>query len=489
MPPIPPLKALTGLAGPALRRAGLVLLFTLAGCAAPATRPVATPQAPAAAAPVAPALNVPVDYYRLDNGLRVVLSRDPSLPSATVAVYYQIGFRIEPKGRTGFAHLFEHMMFQGTPNLPKGGLDNIVSGNGGALNGSTRFDFTNYYQVVPAHVLEPVLWVEADRMRGLDLNAASLANQQGVVKNEVRVNVLNRPYGGFPWLSLPQYANTNWNNAHNFYGDLTELDAATLDDVKSFFDSYYTPGNAVVVVAGDFDTAQAKDWIGRYFGSIPARTTPPRPDITEPPQQAEKRASYVDRLAPRPALAIGWHMPARNTPDWLAMAFVDQLLLQGDASRLRQRIVREKGISSSIDGGINLLGNQFNYDGPMLYTTYLIHDAKTPPAEVLSAIDATIAEFSAAPPSPEDMARALTSMRSGLYDIVGSSTRFGLVDLLASFALFDDDPARINAIEAELRSVTPAQVQDAARRYLRNENRTVLTVEAGAAPKSAGGAQ
>ena len=450
------------------------VLFTSTPAAA-AGKPAAAPT-PAAAA----GLQGPVEYYRLPNGLRVVLSRDTTLPTTTVGVYYQIGFRVEPKGRTGFAHLFEHMMFQGTPNLPKGGLDQIVSGNGGAINGSTRFDYTNYYEVVPAHVLESVLWVEADRMRGLDINAASLANQQGVVKNEVRVNVLNRPYGGFPWLSLPQYANTNWNNAHNFYGDLTELDAANLEDVKTFFNNYYTPSNAVLVVAGDFETARAKAWITQYFGSLPARATPARPDITEPAQTAEKRASYVDKIAPRPALAVGWHMPERNTRDWLAMGVVDELLLQGDASLLRQRLVRDRGMSSSIDGGVNLLGNLYNYNGPMLFTAYLIH---TPDA-VLGAIDSAVDEFKAKPPTQEDMDRAITTLRSGLYDVVGSSTRFGLVDLLASFALFDDDPARINRLEAELRSVKPEEVQAAAQRYLRRENRTILTVEAGAAPKA-----
>ncbi|MEY4376000.1 MAG: hypothetical protein RJB26_550, partial [Pseudomonadota bacterium] len=283
--------------------------------------------------------------------------------------------------------------------------------------------------------------------------------------------------------SLPQYANTNWNNAHNFYGDLTELDAANLDDVKSFFNSYYTPSNAVLVVAGDFDAAQAKAWIAQYFGSLPARATPARPDITEPAQTAEKRASYVDKFAPRPALAVGWHMPDRNTRDWLAMGVVDELLLQGDASLLRQRIVRDRGMSSSIDGGVNLLGNLYNYNGPMLFTAYLIHDPANSPDAVLGAIDSAVEEFKAKPPTAEDMERAITTLRSGLYDVVGSSTRFGLVDLLASFALFDDDPARINRLEAELRSVKPEEVQAAAQRYLRPENRTILTVEAGAAPK------
>ena len=178
-------------------------------------------------------LQVPVEYYKLPNGLKVVLSRDTTTPTVAVAVYYKIGFRNEPKDRTGFAHLFEHMMFQGSANLGKMQFIRLVESNGGLLNGSTRFDFTNYFQVIPSHVLETVLWAEADRMRGLDISPENLKNQQDVVKSEVRVNVLNQPYGGFPWIDLPMAANENWYNAHNFYGDLEHLDAATIADVEA----------------------------------------------------------------------------------------------------------------------------------------------------------------------------------------------------------------------------------------------------------------
>ena len=180
------------------------------------------------AAQAAGGVNVPVTYYKLPNGLKVVLSQDRTAPTVAVAVYYKIGFRVEPKNRTGFAHLFEHMMFQGSKNLGKMEFIRLVEQNGGILNGSTRFDFTNYFEILPAHKLETALWAEADRMRGLDITEENLKNQQGVVSNEVKVNVLNTPYGGFPWLDMPQYANTNWYNAHNFYGDLADLEAATL---------------------------------------------------------------------------------------------------------------------------------------------------------------------------------------------------------------------------------------------------------------------
>src|SRR5690349_17723205 len=201
-------------------------------------------------------LQVPVEYTKLPNGLRVVLSPDHTIPTTVVGVYYGVGFRNEPKDRTGFAHLFEHLMFQGSKNLGKMEFIKLVESSGGILNGSTRFDFTNYFEVVPANALERALWAEADRMRGLAITQENLVNQQGVVKNEVRVNVLNQPYGGFPWLDMPQLANVNWQNAHNFYGDLTDLDAATLADVQSFFKTYYAPNNAALVITGDFTPAQ-----------------------------------------------------------------------------------------------------------------------------------------------------------------------------------------------------------------------------------------
>src|SRR6185503_4378279 len=248
-------------------------------------------------------VQVPIEYHKLDNGLKVVLSPDHSSPKAVVAIYFNIGFRIEPRDRTGFAHLFEHMMFQGSENLGKMEFIKLVQSNGGVLNGSTRFDFTNYFEVVPAHTLETALWAEADRMKGLAITADNLKNQQEVVKNEVKVNVLNQPYGGFPWLDLPQYANTNWYNSHNFYGDLKDLDAATLEDVSSFFKTFYAPNNAVLVVVGDFDPAQTKLWVEKYFAPIPSAALPAKADISEPRQEKEKRASKDDKLATRPALA------------------------------------------------------------------------------------------------------------------------------------------------------------------------------------------
>jgi len=475
------------------RLGGLVAVAAVAGCVtqppnATQVRPAMVEAAatPAEAPPAA--INLPVEYYRLDNGLKVVLLQDSTAPTVTVGVYYHIGFRIEPRGRTGFAHLFEHLMFQGSGNLGKMEFIRLVEGNGGVVNGSTRFDFTNYFQIVPSHVLETVLWAEADRMKALEITQANLENQQGVVKNEVRDNVLNQPYGGFPWLTMPQVANTNWYNAHNFYGDLADLDAATLDDAKAFFDTYYAPGNAVLVVAGDFEPAAARAWIERYFASIPAREQPQRPDLAEPVQQAEKRDSYVDRLAPRPALALAWQVPERNTPEHYAFSLLDTILLQGEDSRLWQRLVQERGYAGGLGGGINLLGNEFTYDGPMLWMLYLVHDPAATPEAIIADVDAEIARIQAEPPAEEELARALTKLRASLYDLAGSSTRFGLLDLLASFALFDDDPERINRLEENFRKVTPALISEVARTYLTPERRAIQVVQPGRASPPAAGA-
>src|SRR5580700_671257 len=212
---------------------------------------------------------VPITYYKLPNGLRVILSPDSTAPTVVTAVYYRIGFRVEPKDRTGFAHVFEHMMFQGSRNLGKMEFIRLVQQNGGVLNGSTRFDFTNYFELLPSNKLETALWAEADRMKGLAITDENLKNQQGVVGNEVKTAVINQPYGGFPWLWMPQYANSNWYNSHNFYGELKDIEAATLPEVKTFFKTYYAPNNAALAIVGDFDPEQAKALVVRYFGGIP----------------------------------------------------------------------------------------------------------------------------------------------------------------------------------------------------------------------------
>jgi len=419
---------------------------------------------------------VPVEYYKLKNGLKVVLSQDKTSPTVAIAVYYNIGFRIEPKDRTGFAHLFEHMMFQGSQNLGKMEFIKLVQSNGGILNGSTRFDFTNYFEVMPAHKLETALWAEADRMKGLAITQDNLTNQQGVVKNEVRVNVLNQPYGGFPWLDMPQYANENWFNAHNFYGDLKDLDSAKLEDVNSFFKTFYAPNNASIAVVGDFEMEEAKNWIEKYFGGIASSNLPAKPDISEPKQEKEKRFTKEDKLAEKPAIAVAYKMPERNTPEYYAMGLIDQMLVQGQDSKLYLSLVQGKGYTGSISGGINYLGNMYNYQGPMVWMADLIYDSKVSPDSILYQVDKAVSELQTNV-TQEDLDLAVVKIRSKLYDDLGGFFGIGRADMLACFALFDDDPGRINSLEDEFRKVTPALIQQTAQEYLRQTNRTIIIVD------------
>jgi predicted Zn-dependent peptidase len=429
-------------------------------------------------------VHFPVEYYKLPNGLRVTLSEDHTAPVVTVAVYYKIGFRVEPKDRTGFAHLFEHMMFQGSKNLGKMEFIRLVQSNGGVLNGSTRFDFTNYFETLPSNKLQTALWAEADRMRGLAITEENLKNQKGVVSNEVKVNVLNQPYGGFPWLTMPQVANTNYYNAHNFYGDLKDIDAATLKDVKDFFTTYYAPNNAALTVVGDVSPPEAKRWVETYFAAIPSHEQPAPVDLTEPRQEKEKKVTQEDKLATRPALAFAYHMPDRNTPDYYAMGLLDEILLQGDDSLLRQELVQKRALTGRVEGGINLLGNMFNYNGPMLWMAYLFHDSNTSEDQIMQAVDAVINHVREDGVSAEQLDRARVKLRSDFYDAVDSG--FGRADLLASFALFDDRPQRINELEQHFASVTPELVKKTADEYLRPTNRTVLAVVPGKAAEQKG---
>jgi predicted Zn-dependent peptidase len=427
--------------------------------------------------------HVPVEYYKLANGLRVVLSQDRTSPTVCVGVYYRIGFRIEPKDRTGFAHLFEHMMFQGSKNLGKMEFIKLIQANGGILNGSTRFDFTNYFEVVPSNKLETILWAEADRMNGLAVTEDNLKNQQGVVGNEVKVAVLNRPYGGFPWIDLPMAANANWYNAHNFYGDLADIEAAKLDEVKQFFDTYYAPNNAVLTIVGDFEPAEARKLVEKYFAGIKEAKVPPQPDLTEPRQEKEKIVTKKDALAPRPAIAAGYHMPERNTPEYYAMGLLEQMLVEGDDGLLRQELVQKRGLTDSVEGGINMLGNMFNYKGPMLLAFDVIYDPATKTETMIEAIDSVIEPLRTKPVDQKALDRARVKLRSSLYDTLGRQGGFGLMDLLSSFALFDDNPGRVNDLVAQFNKVTPELLQKTAQEYLRSSNRTIIELEP--APKDA----
>ncbi|MDA0270623.1 MAG: pitrilysin family protein [Chloroflexi bacterium] len=429
------------------------------------------------------ALQVPVVRERLANGLRVVLSPDRSAPVVCVAVYYHVGMRLEPQGRTGFAHLFEHLMFQGSPSMEKMELVRLVQQNGGTLNGSTRYDYTNYFEVMPSNALELALWMEADRMRGPVITTAELDNQRDVVKNEIRVNVLNRPYGSFPWIDMQERVYSNWHNSHNGYGDMEDLDAASLEDVQAFFDTYYSPANAVLIVVGDLEPEHALGLARKYFEDIPAAPAPPPADIGEPRQEEERRFSRTDPLASRPALAVSYHLPERGTPEFYAMGLLHQLLAAGDDSLLHQELVQHRGYVGEVDASLNFLGHMHNAQTPLLWTTVVVHDDDVTADQIVDAMEGVIAPLRETPVDAESLERARTKARASLLRTASDSNypRFGLTDLLGAFELFEGDASRVNDIDARFAAVTPELVMATAREYLRPTNRNVLMLEAGAA--------
>ena len=419
--------------------------------------------------------HVPVEHTRLANGLRVVASPDRSAPVVTVGVYYQIGFRLEPRGRSGFAHLFEHMMFQGSENAGKMEHIRLINSSGGVLNGTTNYDITNYFEAVPSNALDRVLWLEADRMRALQVNDENLRNQRDVVKEEVRVNVMNQPYGGFPWLDLPPVAFRNWPNAHNFYGDFADLDAATLADVRSFFHTYYAPNNAVLVMIGDLDPAEAFALAKRHFENIPPNPDTPRADVGEPPQTEERRGEVEEKFGTLSAIAIGYTLPPRNSPDWHAAAILDRVLHGGRAGRVYHRLVLEKQIAVEADGNADLL----EINGPTQMVTRIFHKLEFSAADTVGAFDEVIAEVRQRGIPVEEIEPVKVKFRADYFSTLEGGMgsympRFGLMHYLACFTLFDGDPNRINTILDRFLQVTPAEAQQVAQKYLVPENRAVL---------------
>jgi len=425
-------------------------------------------------------LHIPVETRTLANGLRVVISPDRTAPVVTVGVYYNIGFRLEPRGRSGFAHLFEHMMFQGSENAGKMVHIRLVNSSGGVLNGSTRYDVTNYFESVPSNALDRMLWLEADRMRALRVDDENLRNQRDVVKEEVRMNVFNQPYGGFPWLDLPPIANRNWANAHNFYGDFQDLDAATLADVQAFFRTYYTPRNAVLLLVGDVDPANGFALAEKHFSRIPSGAPPPLADVSEPAQTEERRGQVTEKLGTLPAMAIGYHVPPRRAPEWYALALADRALHGGRAGRLYRALVLERHMALEAEGGIHYpMGDVFDYNGPMQMVTRILHKTEFTPEQVIAAFDEVIGEVRRAPLPAAELEQVKVKLRSDYYSTLegglgGHVPRFGLMHYLACFTLFDNDPGLVNTALDGFERVTPEQVHAAAQLVLRPENRSIV---------------
>ncbi len=427
----------------------------------------------------APASHYPVERFTLDNGLRVVLSPDPSSPVVAVAVYYDVGMRSEPEGRTGFAHLFEHLMFQGSASLGKTEHFTHVQGNGGTLNGSTHVDYTNYYEVMPSAATELALFLEADRMRSVAVTQENLDNQIAVVQNEIRVNVLNRPYGGFPWLLVPPVLFEDFANSHNGYGDFVDLESSTLEDAQGFFDRYYAPGNAVLTVVGDLDVAQVTQWVHDHFADIPARAVPERPSFAEPLPAQERRATVHDRLAPAPAVAMAWRVPdPQDLTTYLPYVVLVEVLTDGDASRLQERMLLQDRSATHISGYLGLLGDPLDARDPTPLLLEVHHPEQTPVETVLATVDEEIGRLASGGLPQAELDRTVARMTSRYLREIDSV--LGRATTMAVFEQQRDRAELVNELPGLLRQVTPEAVQAAAA-TLTKDTRTVLELRPGGA--------
>ncbi|MFI5180713.1 MAG: M16 family metallopeptidase [Thermoanaerobaculia bacterium] len=418
---------------------------------------------PALMAPAIPAssprMNLPMKTHVLSNGLTVIVSEQPGSPVVGMTVLYRIGSRLEPKNRTGFAHLFEHLMFEGTPNAPKGVFDRVCEGSGGTNNGQTRPDVTIYVESFPASALDRFLWLEADRMKALAFDTAALDNQRDVVKEEIRVNVQNDPYGLFEYQDLPKALFDKWENSHDGYGDFHDLDAATVSDVKSFFSAYYRPNNAVLAVAGDVPAGEIFAKVEQFFGSIPRGETPPRPDLTEPPRQKSAVVVKESPLAKTPALGMGWRMPLRTHADAIPLLVLGELLHNGRAARLYGALVEGSEIATDVSGGFNPFQGGAWYDGTTLLLSRIAYKRGVAYQKILTSFDAEVARIAKEGVPAEELARVKTKILADWYS--GLESRLGLSVELAQATSFDGRPDGLLDFPRRVEAVTAADVRRA----------------------------
>jgi predicted Zn-dependent peptidase len=421
----------------------------------------------------APSWNIPTAVKTLPNGLTVVVSEDHSTPSFGVSVVYKVGFRLEPRGRTGFAHLFEHMMFEGTPDVPKGVFSRVIQGGGGLENGSTRYDYTDYISTAPVSALDAVLWLEADRMRNLDFSQENLKNQKDVVKEEIRVNVKNRPYGLFFWTDISHLAFDKWENGHDGYGSFEDLDSAALADVEAFHATYYAPNNAVLGIAGDVNPADVFALVEKYFGSIPAQPAPPVPNVSEPLNTKERTLVETDPFARVPAVAVAWKMPAPGSPDYVPAAVLGDLLVGGDASRLYQGLVKGKELLLQVQGGLGWpLGSYLTSNGPGLLVIFGLYKPNTDAAAVVGAIQAEVERIAKDGVPAAELARTKTKMIADFYSEL--EPLIDRADMLALRQAFTGDASKINQVVPQLDAVSVRDLKRVAATYLTVGNRSSI---------------
>ncbi len=425
-----------------------------------------------------PLAQLPIERHRLDNGLRIVLSPDRTIPTVAIAVYYDVGSRNEERGRSGFAHLFEHMMFQGSANVGKGEHFQLIMNRGGSLNGTTSEDRTNYFETLPSNELALGLWLEADRMRSLAVTAENFENQRQVVKEERRQSYENQPYA-LSMLRINELAYGDyWPYSHSTIGDMQDLDNAPLEAVQQFFDRYYRPNNAVLSVSGDFDSAEALRLAERYFGAIQQQEVP----AFEPPelqaQTAERRDSMPDAHAELPAFHIAYHIPTNRTDDHYPLELLSMVLGDGQSSRLYQLLVKERELLTDISVGTD------DRRGPDLFSFFGIVSRGRSAATAQNLIFQELTRIGRSGITARELEKVHNRVRG--YFVFGMQSNMSRAKNLAEFELYHGDARLVrNELDRYL-AVTREDIQRVARRYFDATNRTVLDV---VPTSSAGGEQ
>jgi predicted Zn-dependent peptidase len=410
--------------------------------------------------------------YTLPNGLRVFFLHDASAPVVSVEVVYNVGSFVEPPGRTGFAHLFEHMMFQGSKNVGKGEHTQLVVDNGGTMNGGTSFDYTAYYETLPANQLELALFLEADRMGTLDISQRNLDNQRNVVQEERRMRYDNAPYGTMGE-RLQKAAFTKSPYQHTPIGSMDDLNKADLAYVRRFFHTFYAPNNAVLCVVGDFDPSRARTLIKKYYAKIARGPKPVMPSLYEPPQTAERRVVYADALAPLPAFVAGYHQPSGKDKDASALDVLAGILTRGRSSRLYHSLVEQQQVCTSVSA------NSGGGRGPDLFTIQMEFGPNQSVEKAEQSLYAQIAKIQESGVTAREMATARTqALRS---EIAGRRSSLARAMEIGVTAVIYNDPNRMNTNLTRLYGVTAADVQRVARKYLTSANRTVVYALPGAA--------
>ena len=415
----------------------------------------------------------------LENGLRVIIAPEHSAPVVAVAVSYDAGSRNEHPGRTGFAHLFEHMMFQGSDNVGKGEHFLLVFNNGGGMNGSTHEDFTNYYQVMPKNQLDLVLFLESDRMRSLAVNQANLDNQRNAVQEERRLGVDNQPYGK-AYLEIDNLAYDNFAYKHSTIGYMADLDAANLQDLKDFFRVYYAPDNAILTIVGDIDPQVALEKAKKYFGAIPSQPIPKAPDLSEPEHYGERREVIDDPLARLPMVLMAYHIPPGNTPENNAALVLANILGSGRSSRLYQHLVKDKQVATQVEV-------QADWRiGPSLFYILAIPRPGVKVEDLEKAIDEEINTVEKDGITVRELEKARTQFRRSMIQSRESALTTAV--RIGEDAVKFNDPNLINTAYDKLSAVTAEQVKAFAQKYLIERTRAVVyDLPAKPAQKSAAG--